>query len=178
MAASEVHASGLPDIDLPVAAMVDQDTLDQANTFEGEYVFAGGQKQRDGIDAAIETSMAAVSPLVRNFGRKRLKETNPVPNKLSIKVNGDQVKISFDGDGHAAKLDGAPVKSKSRRGDNIKVSYRMRGARLSHLIDGVGGDRLNKFKLSDDGKRVTVKVQISSSQLPVPVEYRLTFKRS
>lgn len=180
LVASEVYAGGILDFgadDLPIAEMVDADTLARAQTFTGEYVFIGGQKERDGVDAAIETTLEAVSPVVRNLGRERLRAANVVPQNVEIEVDGDRVNVLFDGHGHEASLDGTPLKTQSREGDKVKVSYRIRGAQLVELTDGVGGDRTNEFKLSSDGSRLTIDVEISSSQLPVPVTYRLTFKR-
>jgi hypothetical protein len=168
LGASEVEAG---------MAVVDEETLTQAQAFAGEYVFAGGQKERDGVDAAVEASVAALNPMVRNMGRTRLRDANPVPQRLTIDVDGDRVKILFDGQGHDVALDGVPIKTESPEGDKVKVSHRLRGAQLAELIDGVGGDRTNDFKLNADGTRLTVSVKISSGQLPVPVEYRLTFKR-
>ena len=173
---SEVRAGGSFD-DIPVAATVDQDTIAQASAFAGDYAFVGGQKERDGIDAAIETAMDAVSPLVRGIGRKRLHDSNPIPRQLSIRVNGDAVEILIDRSGFSAALDGNPVQTTSSTGDKVKVSHRMRGSKLHEFIDGDQGDRRNNLKLSNDGARLTMDVEISSSHLPVPVEYRLTFKR-
>jgi hypothetical protein len=170
--ASDVRAGE----ELVEAGEVDEDTLAQASAFAGEYTFVGGQKQRDELDAAIETAMDAVSPVVRGIGRKRLQETNPIPKQLSIAVDGDAADIRFDGEGHSASLDGTPIRAVSPYGDKIKVSHRMRGSKLIEFIDGDKGDRHNTFKLGSDGK-LTVDVQITSSHLPVPVEYRLTFKR-
>jgi hypothetical protein len=163
--------------DLPIAGAVDQDTLARAQSFDGEYVFAGGQKERDGVGAAIETSVEALSPMLRNLGRERLQESNTIPQRLTIDVDGAGVQVLFDGKGYQAGLDGTPIKTESPEGDKVKVSHRMRGASLAQLIDGVGGDRSNDYKLSADGTRLTMTVAITSSQLPVPVEYRLTYKR-
>jgi hypothetical protein len=174
---AEVRAGGLDDVDLPVQAVVDQTTLDDAQAFDGAYVFDGGQKQQEGVLQAIETAVAALNPLVRNLGRTRLQESNTIPKHLAIETDGEAVSILFDGNGHSAKLDGTPRKAESSHGDKIKVSHRMRGPKLTEFIDGVGGDRHNEFKLSADGSRLTVKVKISSSQLPVPVEYDLSYKR-
>jgi hypothetical protein len=170
--ASEVRAGD----EVPEAGLVDADTIARASPFAGEYTFVGGQKQRDKLDAAIEVSVSAISALVRNVGRKRLQETNPIPQQLSIAVDGDAVDIRFDGDGHSASLDGTPTRGVSPFGDKIKVSHRMRGSKLTELLDGDKGDRHNTFKFASDGKLI-VDVQITSSHLPVPLEYQLTFKR-
>lgn len=177
---SDVWAGGLLGLDaddVPIAATVDADTLERAQAFAGEYVFVGGQKERDGIDAAIEASMAAVNPVVRSLGRKRLEETNEIPKRVTIEVEGERVRILFDGEGHTASLDGSTIKAESAQGDKVKISHRMRGSSLTEFIDGVGGDRHNRFKLNAEGTRLTLDVEIASPQLPVSVEYRLTFKR-
>jgi hypothetical protein len=171
--ASEVRAG---DNDVP-AGSVDADVLAQASAFAGTYTFVGGQKEREGLDAAIEASMDAVSPMLRNVGRKRLQESNPIPKLLTISVEGERTEIRFDGEGHGASLNGAPIRGVSPQGDKVKVSHRMRGNKLTEFIDGGQGDRHNTFKLSGDGKTLTVDVKITSGHLPVPVEYRLTFKR-
>ncbi|WP_146158775.1 hypothetical protein [Enhygromyxa salina] len=172
---SDVWAGSLHD--LPVPAAITQDTLDHARAFDGNYVFDGGQKQRDGVNEAIETSLAAINPMVRKLGRQRLQETNAIPKNLSIRVDDEAVAILFDGEGHRAQLDGTPHKTESKQGDKVKVSHRVRGTKLVELLDGVGGDRQNDFKLNAGGSRVTVQVKITSSHLPVPVEYQLTYKR-
>lgn len=179
MLTSEVRAGGTQAgfDDLPLAGTIDQDTLAQASAFDGDYVFIGGQKEREGLDAAIELAMDAVAPIVRGIGRKRLHETNPIPKRLSIKVKGDDVVILFDGQGHGASLDGKPVRAESAEGEKIKISHRMRGNQLHERCDGAKGARTNDFKLSSDGKRLTVTVSITSGHLPVPVDYRLSFKR-
>lgn len=178
---SEVRAGGLLGFDgedVPLATVtVDTDTLNQAQVFAGEYVFVGGQKERDGIDAAITAAMDAVNPVVRSLGRKRLHETTQVPKRVTIELEGERAQISFDGKGHSVSLDGSAIKAESAEGEKVKVSHRMRGSSLVQLIDGIGGDRQNRFRLSSDGSRLTCDVEISSPQLPVSVEYRLTFKR-
>lgn len=156
---------------------LDEDTLARAQTFEGEYVFVGGQKERDGVDAAIELAVEAVSPMVRNLGRTRLHEANVIPQRMTVAVDGDRVQILLDGSGHEASLDGTAIRTESEQGDKVKVSHRMRGALLLQMIDGVGGDRSNGLKLNADGTRLTMDVEITSGQLPVAVAYRLTFKR-
>jgi hypothetical protein len=171
--ASEVRAG---DNEVPAAGSVDDDVLAQASAFSGEYTFVGGQKERDGIDAAIEASVSAISPMLQNIGRKRLQESNQIPKQLSIKVEGARAEIRFDSEGHSASLDGTPIRTVSQ-GDKVKVSHRMRGSKLTEFIDGDQGDRHNTFKLSSDSRHVTVDVKITSNHLPVPVEYRLTYKR-
>lgn len=174
---TDVSASGLHDVDLPLESSVPSDTLTQAERFAGEYRFVGGQREADGIDAAIEASADALSPMLRGLGRKKLKATNPVPKGMRIAVKGDVLELTIDGKGFKAGLDGKPDSQKSSEGDAVKVSFKFRDGKLVQFIDGAKGDRHNYIRLSEDGNRLTMKVKVSSSHLPVPVEYKLTFKR-
>lgn len=176
--ASEVRADDRPDADdLPLTAAVNDETRSSAAAFAGEFRFVGGQKQREGIDAAIERAVEAVSPVVRKIGRQRLQATNPAFQAIRIDVSGDNIEVRMDGDGHRASLDGTPVRAKSKEGDAIKVSYTLQNGKLRHFIDGKKGDRINVLRLSEDGQRLTLSTKITSSHLPVPVEYKLSYKR-
>ena len=156
---------------------VDASLLSEAGAFVGEYRFVGGQKERDGIDAAIELSLDAVNPVVRKLGRERLRESNEVPASIELVLSGDVLTIHQAGEAHAASIDGTKVKTKSKHGDKIQVSHKFSGKKLVQRIIGDGGDRTNRYKLSSDGKRLILSVEITSSHLPVPVEYSLSYER-
>jgi hypothetical protein len=173
--ASEVRAGDEDPGD--AAGVIDADTLEQAGAFTGEYRFVGGQKERDGVDAAIEKSVAELNPVVRGLGRSRLAESNEVPADIEITLASEVVTIHQAGDAHAAPVDGTKVKSKSKDGDKVKVSHRLGSGKLTQRIVGDGGERTNRYELSSDGKRLTLEVEITSSQLPVPVEYSLSYER-
>jgi len=173
--ACEAQAEALAD-EGAVAAL-DEAALDEVAAFDGDYVFAGGQQEREAIHSAIETSLEAVNPVIRVLARKRLREANTAPRGVSIQVDESEIEVSMDGHGHRAILNGSPAKGTSQHGGKVKVSYRFRDGRLTEFTDGVGGNRHNYMTLSPSGDKLTIKVKMSSSQLPVPVEYRLTFKR-
>ncbi|MFV8755424.1 hypothetical protein ACNOYE_33145 [Nannocystaceae bacterium ST9] len=171
LACSDVHADG------EAASVIDEATRETAASFVGEYRFVGGQKERDGIDAAIETSLDAVNPVVRAMGRSRLQESNEVPATIEITLQDDTLAIHQAGEAHAARIDGSKLKTKSKQGDKINVSHRISSGKLTQKIVGDGGDRTNRYKLSNEGKRLTLSVEITSGHLPVPVSYSLTYER-
>lgn len=156
---------------------VDAATLEQAGDFVGEFRFVGGQKEREGIDAAIERSLDAVGPVMAKLGRPRLQETNEVPESIEFVLEGETLTIHQAGEAHAATIDGAKAKSKSKQGDKVKVSHKLASSKLVQRIEGDGGERTNRYTLSNEGKRLTLKVEITSGHLPVPVEYSLTYER-
>jgi hypothetical protein len=159
------------------AGAVDADTLSQAAAFAGEYRFVGGQKERDGVNAAIEVSLAEVNAVVRKLGRSRLQEANEIPTGIEITVEGEVLTIHQAGEAHGARVDGTKVKTKNKDGDKISVSHVLGSNKLTQRIVGDGGERSNRYKLSSDGKRLSMNVEISSEQLPVPVTYTLSYER-
>jgi hypothetical protein len=171
---SEVFAGDDP---AEAAGEVDADTLAKAGAFVGEYKFVGGQKERDGVTAAIELSLDAVNAVVRNLGRSRLQESNEVPASIEITLDGEVLAIEQAGESYSARLDGVKVKTKNKQGDKVRVLHTLSGDKLTQRIIGDGGERSNRYKLSSDGKRLTLAVEITSDQLPVPVSYSLSYER-
>jgi hypothetical protein len=171
IACQEVQADDAP------AGALDAETLEQAGAFVGEFRFVGGQKERDGIDAAIELSLDSVNPVVRGLGRSRLQESNEVPDAIEIELDGEVLTIHQAGEAHAVRVDGSKAKTKSKHGDKIHVSHSISGGKLTQRIVGDGGERSNRYKLSGDGKRLTLSVEITSGHLPVPVSYSLSYER-
>lgn len=157
----------------------DADSLERAQAFVGEYKFVGGDEEREGVRRGIETAVDALNPVIRKIARKRLTDTNPVPKRARVTMNGDEIELRFDRDGYRARLGASPRKTTSNYGsETMKISYEVDGkGRLVELIDGRNGDRHNRVTLSADGNKMTVEVKVTSAQLPVPVEYRLTFRR-
>ncbi len=175
---SEVRASEARELaEGPTEGSVSAETLKEAGSFAGEWRHVGGDRDREAIDAAIATSMEAVSPVLRGIGTKRLNETNQIAPVIEIGLDGESVSISQGGESYSASLDGAAIRGKSKDGDKVKVTHVLRSSKLVQTIKGDGGMRVNRYKLSSDGKRLTLSVEISSSHLPVPVTYSLSYER-
>lgn len=177
LAAALIVASDVRAGDEDTTVSVDSATREKVSGFVGEYRFVGGQKERDGVNAAIERSLVALNGVMANLGRPRLQESNEVPDAIEIVLEGDTLTIHQAGEAHAATIDGTKTKTKSKKGDKVKVSHKLSGSKLVQRIEGDGGERTNRYSLSSDGKRLTLHVEISSGHLPVPVEYSLTYER-
>lgn len=177
LAAALIVASDVRAGDEDTPSSVDSATREKVGGFVGEYRFVGGQKERAGVDAAIERSLAELNAVMAGLGRPRLQESNEVPDAIEMVLEGDMLTIHQAGEAHASTIDGAKTKTKSKKGDKVKVSHKLSGSKLVQRIEGDGGERVNRYTLSSDGKRLTLQVEISSGHLPVPVEYSLTYER-
>ena len=146
----------------------------------GSYAFVGGSKQREAIETAIEESVLALNAAIRGIARRRLLRSNKAPAHLLISRSGVDVTVTLAGIRKVtAPADGSAVDFKTKFGDKARLSHHLDGLRLVQTFVGAG-TRVNTFTVqpADEGPdRMTMRVKITSSRLPVPVKYRLSFKR-
>ena len=65
---------------------------EQADRFVGSYAFAGGERERAALDAAIDEVVAEMNFLVRDVARSKLRESNPIPDNVTIELDGSAEK--------------------------------------------------------------------------------------
>jgi len=147
--------------------------------FSGTYRYVGGDSQRKALEQAIEDAAQQLSVVIRNIGRKRLTESNPIDPSLQFVVTGDKVKIIFSKSGFDAEcqVDGPTISYKSPKGNNYKVRIRQSKNKLVQSISDSDGMKTTVYVLSDDRKRLTVHHKITADRLDTPMTYKLSFVR-
>jgi hypothetical protein len=146
-----------------------------AAAFTGKFRFVGGERQRDRVTEAIESAVESL-PAFQGLARKRLTAANTVPGAVTMKMDGEDLVVVYgDHEPQRAPLDGSV---REWRGDEgtVKLKHELRGDELVQTTWGDGGRRVMVWTLDEAG-RLSVHSTMSSSRLPVPVRYRLTFKR-
>lgn len=142
----------------------------------GNYVHVGGKAEQDAVLEAIDDVVADMNVFARGIARDRLRESNPVPKKLEISRNGDEITIAFDGRKYAAPLDGSSVKVVGVTGDTLDYRVSLGEDKLRQHFAGGKGKRVNTLRRRGD-KRLKVAVKVSSDSLPKPLQYTLTLER-
>ena len=74
-------------------------------------------------------------------------------------------------------IDGPAVRTRGIDGGKLDVRLREKGNKLVQQLEGTGGARTIVYVLSPDRQRLTIHHKITSSRLPVPVTYRLSYAR-
>jgi hypothetical protein len=135
--------------------------------------------QSDDIAAAIERSVQHMNFITRPIARHRLLKTNPLPRQLRLDYTTDTITVRL-GDAPPAALprDGSAVPWRSLGGDKCQVSAVLAGDTLVERVISHGGQAETRYVVLDDGKRIREDVRISSSHLPQPVVYSVTFARA
>lgn len=144
----------------------------------GEYRYVGGEAQRQEMNASIEAVTGTMSRLVRGIASRRLKASNEIPKKVSVRQDGDMVIVSIDENVYRAALGGPPVRVENSEGGTSRMQLHLRQGRLYQSFRADEGQRINVFAPYADGDRINLWVTVRSDRLPAPVKYHLTYARS
>lgn len=133
----------------------------------------------DDIPAAIERAVHHMNFIIRPIARHRLRQNNPLPPRLEIELRADSIVILRGDEPRAAMpRDGTAVPWRSLGGDKCRISAVISGDTLAEHIVSHGGESEARYVFRDRGQRVRQEVRITSSHLPEPVVYSVTFARA
>ena len=148
--------------------------------FAGNYRYVGGETEIKELDQAIEEVVQKMNFFIRGIARRRLRAPNLPSSEIGIFIEREQIRITRPG---------RPVVSAPADGTTISWRHPTDGDvfRVSHGLDERGtlyqrfeDDRslsLNHFTLSSDGKRLTIKTEITADRLPAPLSFKTTYER-
>ena len=152
---------------------VDDRMRKSAERFVGAFAFVGGEAERKARDAAIEDVVSDMGLIAKPIARDKLRAGNEIAERLEITVDGDVVSVSFDGRPFVAALDGSKKRVTGILGDQLDYHVEIGGAHLRQVFTGDRGGRSNSIRRA--GGKVAIDVKVTSSRLPKPLQYRLTY---
>lgn len=148
-----------------------------APALTGRYVLAGASEEaRETVHRAIDEAVGEMSFFVRRVARSRLREKNPVRRELEIDVSGDMVTVAY-GDQRYRSPEGR-WQTVTATGEQVQLLHQLRGNRLYQTFRSDDGEKLTVYTLSDDGRFLWLDVTVRSPQLPSPLTYRLSYRRT
>lgn len=148
----------------------------QSTDLQGTFQLIADQSAD--IEAAIETAIAKMNFVKRPFVRNRLKKTNTAYQRIHIARLANAIELTFDQRKPLrVPTNGAPVKWTREDGEVFDVSAQWQGTQLTQTYQAEDGMRVNTFRLSPDGRTLSLEVAVSSGQLPQAVKYTLAYRR-
>ncbi len=145
------------------------------DAFLGTYRHAGGQKERDARDKAIEDVVADMSFISRGIARDKLKQSNPIAAKLELSADAKDLTVTMDTRTYKGPLDGSPVKVKTILGDEMDMRFKLKKRALDQVFSAEDKSRLNAYRF--DGDKLVVNVRVHASALPKDLVYKMTYER-
>ena len=147
--------------------------------FNGRYRVVSAKKAQAAIKVAIDKTVSEMFFIKRPFARSRLTDTNPVLVAMNFKFTGKKMHYLYNGNKLIDSTLDAPFhKWKSPTdGKTYQIKETIKGGVLIQTIKGSEGTKVERFKLSKDGKTLTYSVKVTSSQLPKPLRYHYNMRR-
>ncbi len=136
------------------------------------------QIKADDIAAAINNTVADMNFIKRPIARSRLTKLNPAYKKVAISISDKEVLVKLDEREPIHMPPGGKSAPWTREdGEKFSVAAQVSKDQLVQTFKNDEGERTNVFRLSPDGKALTLSATIKSPQLPKPLTYSISFGR-
>jgi hypothetical protein len=136
------------------------------------------QTRVDDIAAAIDATVADMAFYKRPIARGRLAKLNQAYKKLTITLSDKEVLVKFDEREPIHMPSGGQTVPWTREdGEKFMVSAQVSKDQLIQTFKNDEGERTNVFKLSADGRSLTLSATVKSPKLPRPLTYSIGFGR-
>ncbi len=136
------------------------------------------QTKTDDIAAAIQNTVADMSFIKRPIARGRLTKLNAAYKKVVITISDKEVLVKFDErDAIHMPPGGQPAPWTREDGDKFMVAAQVSKDQMIQTFKNDEGERTNVFRLSPDGKSLTLSATVKSPKLPKPLTYSISFGR-
>jgi hypothetical protein len=132
----------------------------------------------DNIDAAITRGTEDMNFAIRSLARSRTAKTNPRYARVEIWRNDTTIRVQYDARPPIEiPGDGRSVPWVREDGSTYNVSARWAATQLVMHFESATGNRINTLVLQPDGTTLKFSVELTSSYLPAPITYMLTYRR-
>ena len=152
-----------------------RNTIPEDN-LSGKWVAKESKDQRKKRNQEIERVTSSLSFLVQGKAKQRLQNATTPSRDIEIINGGDQVSIDTSQGRVAAKTDGSTTNVKSSQGSG-KMQARWQQDKLVVTVQASNGTRTTTYQPSNDGRTMTLYVQLTSKSLPEPLRYQVTYVR-
>jgi hypothetical protein len=144
----------------------------------GTYRFSGGAAEDGARKAAINRAIASMFFAIRPIARYRLNNATGIVPWVSFNVGDGRIRARGpEGNDLVSPDNGTPVPYVFR-GEKLSVSQRLVGTTVIQRMVADEAFAQNEWSLSADGSVLRLKVTITSSHIPAPLVYSLSYARS
>lgn len=142
--------------------------------FEGHYIYAGGERQKQEIRDEIEAATEDLNIALRGLARRKIWQSQEPSTMMTIVVDGEDISIVRSG-GKAEFVGRIGGKTFSVE-KKYRGRFKWRNGKL--MVDITGGDQhtMVRFTVNPARHTVTMRTTIEHDMLPRPVRIKKTFR--
>lgn len=134
--------------------------------------------ESDDIEQAIEKTIAPLNFVTRPVARGRLKRRNVAFPYFEVTVNESGARFRHE-KGLDVTYSTPDVKVQAKAPDgSLVITHMSVEPVLTLSYDAEGGQRVDSYVLSGDGAKLTLSVRLTSARLPMPLQYKLLYRRT
>lgn len=150
--------------------------LAQTPSLQGNYVL--DLQASDDVAKAIDGVVARMPIWKRPFARFRLSRTAEPPQRITISQSSAEIGITMDSNPPTrSPADGTVVDWITPAGEKMRVSTTWEAGRLKRIFEANDGRRVDTFSVNPAGDMLILDVVISGPELPLPLAYKVVFRR-
>lgn len=141
---------------------------------DGRFQYWGGEGGEKARLDAVESVVSQMMWGVQWIARKRILETNPIPQNIVFR--GSRVNVSgmppVEG-----PMDWSEFRWEDAYGEAVRVRQRIQDRTLKQFFRGKEGSRTLTYRLREDGRWLRFGLDLRSKKLPEPIQYQLWYLR-
>jgi hypothetical protein len=149
-----------------------------ASSLAGTWVY--DPRDSDDLEAVINATADKVNFVIRGLATGRMRDTNKPYHRIVItQGRGATTTVETDTRGAVtAPAGGEPVKwtRADKQVYDVTMTWRTE-RRLEESFTNAEGKRVNVYELRPDRQSMDMRVTVTSPRLPVPLVYRLGYRR-
>ncbi|MBC7546034.1 MAG: hypothetical protein H7338_25175 [Candidatus Sericytochromatia bacterium] len=147
--------------------------------YVGNFAFSGGAAETTARNEAFKAATDSLNPVFRVVAKPFLESATKIPKTIKIVMQGKDIGIQIDPyPMRVSGLDSTPFRFKGTIGQESTMTRHWEGATIVEMTQSSSGSRGNTYRLSGDGKSMTVVTTFQSGQLKAPLRYSLTYRRN
>ena len=128
------------------------------------------------IERAIEAAIADVSFVLRPFVRSRLRGKNPVRKRVRVELAASHVVVVYDDERYQGEEDS--WREVQAGGEALRMLVERSGRSMIFTFRTEDGEKRTVHTVSKDGVQLSLDITVTSSRLPTPLAYRVSFRRA
>ncbi len=141
------------------------------------FVPAPGVANQRAIDAGIDRAVGALFFMIRPIASSKIHSGNPLFSYVTLSFRPGEILVVSPPVIARSRDDGAAGSMRGLDGEPNQVTQRLLPDALLQTTWNASGRRVTRFVPSPDGTRLTMHVEITAPQLPIPVRYTLQYVR-
>lgn len=142
------------------------------------YLVQSQATARQRIDQGIERCVSEMNYFLQGVARDQMRENTPINGRIDIGFEGtSSITVSFDQRFSYTTRPGVAQSFDLPDGSSVNVRQYFRDDHFEQYFEAALGRRWSVYRLSEDGRTMTVSATQQGPMMPVPMHFTLDYRQ-